>query len=151
VKVALPLFKILVKDVEFCYNTNCQFSFQTLKEKKLSTPILRGPNWSLPFHISTYASDTTVGKVLGQKGNLITYVIYFIGKKLTPPELNYTATEKEMLAVIQDVNKFQDYITRYEVFVHTDHSSIRYLMNRPITNGRIQHGYYYCMNSTLLS
>jgi len=25
----------------------------------------------------------------------------------------------------------------YEVFVHTDHSTIRYLMNKPTTNGRI--------------
>jgi hypothetical protein len=93
-KIALPLFKLLVKDVEFCWDTNCQFAFQTLKEKLLSTPILRGPDWSLPFHISTDASDTTVGAVLGQKGNLLTYVIYFISKNLTPTELNYTVTEK---------------------------------------------------------
>jgi hypothetical protein len=42
-----------------------------------------------------------------------------------------------MLAVVHAVNKFHHYITGYEVFIHTDHSSIRYLMNKPITNGRI--------------
>jgi hypothetical protein len=67
---------------------------------------LKGPDWSLPFHISTDASDTTVGAVLGQKGNLLTYVIYFISKNLTPTELNYIVTEKEMLAVVHVVNKF---------------------------------------------
>jgi hypothetical protein len=67
----------------------------------------------------------------------MTYAIYFISKNLTPAELNYTVTEKEMLAVVHAVNKFHHYITGYEVFIHTDHSAIKYLMNKPITNGRI--------------
>ena len=35
------------------------------------------------------------------------------------------------------INKFHDYITGYEFFVHTNHSAIRFLMNKPITNGRV--------------
>jgi hypothetical protein len=42
-----------------------------------------------------------------------------------------------MLVVIHSVNKFQHYITGYEVFVHTYHFAIRYLMNKPITNGKV--------------
>lgn len=42
-----------------------------------------------------------------------------------------------MLVVVRAVNKFRHYIIGYEVFIHTDHSTIRYLMNKPITNGRI--------------
>jgi hypothetical protein len=98
---------------------------------------LRGPYWRLPFHISTNASATTVGAILGQKGDLLTHAIYFISKNLTPTKLNYTMTEKKMLAVIHVVNKFRHYITIYEVFFHTKYSSIRYLMNKPMTNGRI--------------
>jgi hypothetical protein len=56
---------------------------------------------------------------------------------LSPAELNYTITEKEFLAVVHAINKFRHYITGYEVFVHTDHSSIRFLLNKPITNGRV--------------
>ena len=56
---------------------------------------------------------------------------------MTPVELNYTTTEKEMLAVIHFVIKFRHYITGYEVFVHTDHFAIRYLMSKPITHGRV--------------
>jgi hypothetical protein len=91
----------------------------------------------LPFHISTYASDTAIGASLGQKENVMTYAIYFISKNLTPVELNYTVTEKKMLAVVHSMNKFHHCITGYEVFIHTDHSAIKYLMNKPITNGRI--------------
>jgi hypothetical protein len=67
----------------------------------------------------------------------MTYAIYFISKNLTPAELNYTVTKKEMLVVVHVVNKFHHYITGYEVFIHTDHSTIKYIMNKPITNGRI--------------
>jgi len=64
-----------------------------LKEKISEAPILRGPNWKLPFHISTDSSYQTLGAVLGQK-YLIPYAIYCTSKNLTPTELNYTVTEK---------------------------------------------------------
>jgi hypothetical protein len=57
-KIAFPLFKLLAKDIYFHWNTNCQNAFQKLKDKLSTTPILRGPNWAFPFHISTDASDT---------------------------------------------------------------------------------------------
>ena len=56
---------------------------------------------------------------------------------MTLVELNYTVTEKEFLVVVYSINKFCHYITGYKVFVHTDHSAIRFLMNKPITNGRV--------------
>ena len=67
----------------------------------------------------------------------MTYVIYFISKNLTLVELNYTVTQKEMLVVVHVVIKFRHYIIGYEVFIHTDHSAITYIINKPITNGRI--------------
>ena len=51
--------------------------------------------------------------------------------------MNYTITEKEFLAVIHAVNKFRHYITGYLVILYADHSAIKYLANRPLTNGRI--------------
>ena len=51
--------------------------------------------------------------------------------------MNYTVTEKKFLAVVHAVDKFRHYITGYEVFVHRDHSTIQFLMNKSITNGRI--------------
>ena len=39
-KIALPLFKLLSKDIHFHWDTNCQVAFHKLKDKLLSTPIL---------------------------------------------------------------------------------------------------------------
>eukprot|EP00253_Pinus_taeda_P002632 PITA_02632 len=135
-KIASPLFKLLTKDCELKWDPDCQFAFETLKTRIFEAPILRGPNWKLPFHISVDASDTSLGAVLGQK-DLFPYAIYYTSKNLTPTELNYTVTEKEFLVVVHAINKFRHYITGYKNFVHTDHSTIRYLMKKPVTNGRV--------------
>lgn len=37
------------------------------------------------------------------------------------------------------INNFKYYITGYQLFVHTNHTAIHFLMNKPITNGRITH------------
>lgn len=42
-----------------------------------------------------------------------------------------------MLVVVHAINNFRHYITCYQVFIHTDHSTIRYLMKKEIKNCRI--------------
>ena len=71
-KIATPMFKLLTKDAHFVWDSQCQVAFEILKEKLSTTTVFQGPNWSLPFHISTDALDTTLGTVLGQKENQIT-------------------------------------------------------------------------------
>jgi hypothetical protein len=59
------MFGLLIKDVDSLWNDHCQTAFKTLKAKLYVAQVLRGPNWSLPFHKSIDSSDTTVGGVLG--------------------------------------------------------------------------------------
>jgi hypothetical protein len=134
-KIVAPMFGLLIKDVDFVWTEQCQTAFETLKYKMSMAPVLRGPNWTLPFHISIDASDTAIGGVLGKKEGQQSYAIYFVSKNLSLVELNYTVIEKEFLAIVHAINKFCQYITGYKVFVRTDHSSIRFLMKKPITNG----------------
>jgi hypothetical protein len=119
--LATPLFKLLAKEAKFHWDEQCQISFEVLKKNISSAPMLRGPNWYLPFHICTDASDTPLGAVLRQRENQLPYAIYFVSKNISPIEVNYTVTEKEFLSVVHAINKYIHYITGYEVFVHTDH------------------------------
>ena len=105
-KIASPFFVLLMKNAKFKWTDACQKAFDELKHQFSTTPILRGPYWALPFHISSNASDSAIGVVLGQEENNLFYVIYFISKNMTPVELNYTVTEKEFLVVIYAINKF---------------------------------------------
>ena len=74
------MFKILAKDVEFQWTESCHSDFEVLKDKLSVEPILRGPDWSLPFHISTNASDMAIGGVLGQKEDQASYAIYLLAR-----------------------------------------------------------------------
>lgn len=101
------MFSLLQKNVEFIWTPKCQLSFEIIKEKLIFTPVLRGPNWNLPFHIYVDASDDVIRVVLGQEDeNGGKYAIYFISKTLTPTERNYTTMEKEFLVVVHVINKF---------------------------------------------
>ena len=70
-----------MKDVQFQWTESCQSAFEVLKDKLSVAPILRGPDWSLPFHISTDAFDLAIGGVLGQNEGQASYAIYFISKE----------------------------------------------------------------------
>lgn len=135
-QIAAPLY-VITGNVDFVWTDKCEHDFEDLKNLVSKTPMFRGPNWDLPFQISSIASDTAIGAVLGQEEDKKPYAIYYISKNLSLVELNYTVTGKEFLAVIHAVNKFRHYITRYPIVLYTDHSAIKYLANKPITNGRV--------------
>ena len=83
-----------MKEAQFVSTEACQATFAELKRRLSTTPILRGPNWELSFHISSDASDTTIGVFLGhQEGNSM-YAIYYVSKNLVLAELKYMVTKK---------------------------------------------------------
>jgi len=67
----------------------------------MTSPVLRGPDWHLPFHIHLDASYYAIGTILGQEDKEKShYAIYYISKNLVGAEKNYTTTEKEFLVVV---------------------------------------------------
>ncbi|KAK8690121.1 hypothetical protein V6N13_088822 [Hibiscus sabdariffa] len=111
----------------FDFNTTCLEAFNKLKEKLVSAPIVVPPDWTLPFELMCDASDYAVGAVLGQCRGKIFHPIYYASKTLNEAQINYTTTEKELLAVIFAFEKFRSYLIGTKVTVHTDHSAIKYL------------------------
>ena len=77
-----PLFGFLAKDSEFIWSKSCQEALDILKGKLITTPIILGPNWALPFHIHVYASHKAIGVALGQEEEKFPCAIYFISKNL---------------------------------------------------------------------
>ena len=77
-KIASPLFLLLTKDAEFNWSDACNTALTKHKKLVSQAPILHGPQWELPFHISSDASDTAIGAVLGQEENKknICYLFY---------------------------------------------------------------------------
>lgn len=119
------MFGLLAKYAYLYWTNNCQYTLEVLKEKLTTSPILRDPNWALPFHIYTDASNKSMGGYLVQVEDKFPYSIYFISNNLSKVELNYTVTENELLVIVHYLNKFRHNITGYQTFVHTDHATIK--------------------------
>ncbi|XP_035845639.1 uncharacterized protein LOC110933891 [Helianthus annuus] len=135
--ITKPLCKLLLKDQPFEFNQECQNAFNVLKQKLVEAPILQSPNWSLPFEIMCDASDYAVGAVLGQRVDKKPVAIYYASKTLSDAQLNYTTTEKELLAVVYALDKFRAYIWGTKVIVYSDHSAVRYLMDKKDAKPRL--------------
>ncbi|RVW72679.1 Gag-Pol polyprotein [Vitis vinifera] len=55
------------EDAELIWTKACQETFETLKSLLTTAPIVRPPNWSLPFELMCDASDYAMGVILGQR------------------------------------------------------------------------------------
>ena len=106
-KIAKPLYKLLEKDAKFVWEADCQESFEELKSHLTTAPIVRAPNWQLPFEVMCDASDLAIGAVLGQREDGKPHVVYYARKTLNEAQRNYTTTEKELLAVVYALDKFR--------------------------------------------
>ncbi|CAL9029529.1 unnamed protein product, partial [Prunus brigantina] len=83
------------------------------------------------------ASDYAIGAVLGQRRNKLLHVIYYASRTLNDAQRNYTTTEKELLAVIFSLDKFQSYLIGAKVIVYTDHSALKYLLSKKDAKPRL--------------
>ena len=60
----LNLFtKLLEKDAKFAWDEYCQGSFEKLKTYLTTAPVVRTPNWQLPFEVMYNASDLSIGAI----------------------------------------------------------------------------------------
>ncbi|GJY37817.1 reverse transcriptase domain-containing protein [Tanacetum coccineum] len=108
----------------------------TLK-KKLTEAHLSCPDWNLPFELMCDASDFAIGAVLGQRKMKHFQPIHYASKTMTEAQIHYTTTEKEMLAVVYAFEKFRPYLVLSKSIVYTDHSALKYLMNKQDAKPRL--------------
>jgi len=64
-KISKPLCDLLAKNVPFECTSSYLEAFEKLKTELTSAPIIRPPDWNLPFEVMCDASDYIVGVVLG--------------------------------------------------------------------------------------
>ncbi|PIN05056.1 DNA-directed DNA polymerase [Handroanthus impetiginosus] len=129
-KISKALCNLLKKDIPFKFDNACLHASNDLKRRLISAPIITIPNWAFPFELMCDANDFAIGAVLGQRKDKIFRSIYYASKTFNDAQLNYTTTEKELLAVVFAFNKFRSYLVGTKVIVYTNHSTIRYLIEK---------------------
>ena len=112
-------------------------AFSILKRLLVAEPILRLPDMTKPFLLRTDASDAGIGAVLLQQHEGKLFPVAYASKKLLPRERNYSIMEKECLAVVWAVKRFNVYLYGAPFVLQTDHQPLAYLNRAKFTNGRI--------------
>ncbi|RDX60335.1 Retrovirus-related Pol polyprotein, partial [Mucuna pruriens] len=138
-KLALPMSKLLQKDVNFNFDQPCIEAFQELKNKLTSAPILQAPDWGLPFELMCDASNSALGAILGQRAGVgqPVHVIAYASRTMDSAQQNYTTTEKELLAIVFALDKFRSYLLGSKIVVFSDHAALRYLLKKSDAKPRL--------------
>ena len=95
-KIARPMTKLLKKTKEFEWTSACEQSFQELKLKLTTTPVLSLPDISKDFVVYCDASHQGLGCVLMQDGRVIAYA----SRQLKEHENRYPTHDLELAAVV---------------------------------------------------
>ncbi len=137
--VACPLTDLTKKHLpnKIEWGESQELAFRALKNKLSSSPILRLPVLCKQFILRTDASDTGVGAVLLQDFHGEKFPIAYASKKLSKCQRKYSVIERECLAVIWAIHKFEPYLYGREFLLETDHQPLSCIKRSKVANGRI--------------
>ncbi|XP_042019055.1 uncharacterized protein LOC121766889, partial [Salvia splendens] len=133
-KIARPMTQQLKKGVKMIWTPECEASFQLLKEKLTTAPILAVPEPETDYAVYTDASKVGLGCVLMQKGKVIAYA----SRQLKPHELNYPTHDLELAAVVHALKIWRHHLYGVRCEIYTDHKSLKYFFEQKELNmGRL--------------
>ncbi|KAK1687113.1 hypothetical protein QYE76_047961 [Lolium multiflorum] len=104
--IARPMTQLLKKDKKFDWTDKCEESFQKLKARLTTAPILIMPDITKPFDVYCDASKIGLGCVLMQGGKVISY----LSRQLKQHEQNYPTHDLELAAVVLALKVWRHYL-----------------------------------------
>ncbi|GJX74336.1 putative nucleotidyltransferase, ribonuclease H [Tanacetum coccineum] len=131
-RLALPLTQLMRKGEKFVWTDERQESFEELKRRLVSAPILTLPSGSGGFQIYSDASKKGLGCVLMQHGKVIAYA----SRQLKPYEVNYPTHDLELAAVVFALKIWRHYLYGEACDIFTDHKSLKYIFTQRELNMR---------------
>jgi hypothetical protein len=105
-KIAKPMTKLLEKNKAFEWTKECQASFEELRKRLTSAPVLILPDLTKKFDIYCDASRQGLGCVLMQEGQVVCYA----SRQLRKHEENYPTHDLELAAVVHALKIWRHYL-----------------------------------------
>ncbi|XP_071674326.1 uncharacterized protein [Lolium perenne] len=130
--IARPLTQLLKKDKKFEWTDKCEASFQELKKRLVTAPVLTMPDITKDFDVYCDASKLGLGSVLMQEGKVIAY----LSRQLRPHEMNYPTHDLELAAVVHALKTWRHYLVGNRCEIYTDHKSLKYIFTQRELNMR---------------
>jgi hypothetical protein len=122
-KIAKPMMKLLEMNKTFEWTKECQASFEELKKRLTSSPVLVLPDLTKKFDIYCDASRQGLGCVLMQEGQVVRYAY----RQLRKHEENYPTHDLELAAVVHTLKIWRHYLIGHRCEIYSDHKSLKYI------------------------
>ena len=122
-QIACPMTRLTRKGVSFDWNDKCEESFQELKKRLTTTPVLITPMSGEKYTVFCDASRVGLGCVLMQKGGVVAYA----SRQLKKHEENYPTHDLELAAVVFALKLWRHYLYGESLEVFSDHKSLKYI------------------------
>lgn len=112
------------------WTEQCQQSFEGLKARLVSSPVLAYANFLLPFILEVDASHGGLGAVLSQEQEGKVRPIAYASRSLDPSEKNYSSMKLEFLGMKWAMTtKFREYLLGQKCVVWTDNNPLSHLQS----------------------
>ncbi|KAK1618870.1 hypothetical protein QYE76_024387 [Lolium multiflorum] len=131
-KIAKPMTELLKKEKKFIWTDECEASFQELKQRLVSAPVLCLPDINKDFQVYCDASRQGLGGVLMQDGKVVCYA----SRQLKQHERNYPTHDLELASVVHALKVWRHYLMGKHCDVFTDHKSLKYIFTQKELNMR---------------
>jgi hypothetical protein len=125
-KIARPMTALLAKKVEFKWTPTCQESFEALKKKLTTSPMLILPNVHKPFSVYCDASYIRLGCVLLQEGRVVAYS----SRQFKVHEKNYPMHDLELADAVHALKTWRHYLYGQKCDSYTEHKSLKYIFTQ---------------------
>ena len=122
-KIAKPITELMKKDTKFKWTEECEASFQELKKRLVTAPVLILLDQRKDYQVYGDASRQGLGEVLMQDGRVVSYA----SRQLKPHELNYATLDLELAAVVHALKRWRHFLIGNHCEVYTDHKSLKYI------------------------
>jgi transposase InsO family protein len=103
-------------------------AFLAAKTALAKAVMLTHPVPGAPLSLTCDASDVAVGAVLEQQVHGARQPLAFFSRQLRPPELKYSAFDKELLALYLAIRHFRDMLEGRSFTAYTDHKPLTFAM-----------------------
>jgi ribonuclease HI len=133
-KIAKQMTRLLERSIEFKWTLECPTSFEELKKRLISAPVLILPYMSKTFDIYCDASQQGLRCGLMQEGRVVSYAY----RQLKKHEENYPTHDLELAAVVHALKIWRHYLIGHRCEIYSDHKSPKYIFTQTNLNLRQQ-------------
>jgi hypothetical protein len=117
-----PLTALTKKNVKFEWTKEHQQAFDLFKNSLAHEVVLAYPDFSVLFEIYTDTSKYQIGSVITQKDK----PLGFYSRKLTDPQMRYTVTELELLAIVETLRDYNCILLGHLITIYMDHKNLTF-------------------------